>query len=121
MSADLMQRVARLGVRVGKISVDMTSPSDPCAGYESLRNAVAECRIRFPRDPETVNELLALELDHKRQRIDHPPQGKKDSADALAGAVYQLSQIQPWHMVDKVKNAGFAAAIASPTLGGQIT
>jgi len=54
-------------------------------------------------------------------RVDHPPNGSKDSADALAGAVYQLSRIPPWQLVGRVPNAGFAAAVSNPELGGQIT
>ncbi len=67
-------------------------------------------------------ELLALELDQKRMRIDHPPNGTKDSADALAGAVYQLSRIPAWQLVDQVTGAGYAAAVSqAPLGGGQVT
>ena len=120
-SADLMQRVSRLGVRVGRISVDMTSPSNPTEAYESLRCAVVESRIKFPHDETVIEELLALELDRKKMRVDHPPQGSKDSADALAAVTFQLSRINVWQLVDKVKNAGFAAAMASPRIGGTVT
>lgn len=120
-SSDLMQRVAKLGVRVGKISVDMTSPSNPIDAYEVLRLAVAESRIRFPRDPTVIGELLALELNRKRMRVDHPPNGSKDSADSLAGCVYQLSRIPPWQLVGKVEGAGYAAAVAQAPLGGTVT
>ena len=68
-----------------------------------------------------VDELLALELDQRRMRIDHPPQGSKDSSDSLAGAVFQLTRIPPFMLVDKVKNAGYAAAVSNPALGGQVT
>lgn len=121
MSRDLLQRVGALGIRVGVISVDQTSPGNPCEAYESLRLGIVESRIRFPRDQIVVDELLALELDRKRNRIDHPPNGgTKDSADALAGCVYSLSQIPAWQLVDKVPNADYAAALR-PALGGQIT
>ena len=99
----------------------MTSPSNPTEAYESLRIAVTEGRVRFPNDATVISELLALELDQKRQRIDHPPNGSKDSADALAGAVYQLSRIPCWQLVGKVENAGYAAAVAQPILGGTTT
>lgn len=120
-SSDILQRVGRLGVRTGKISVDMTSPNDPCAAYEVLRLAVTEGRIRFPADPIVVAELLALEHDRQKNRIDHPPQGSKDSADALAGSAYKLSRIPPWQLVDQVVGAGYAAAVNMPTLGGRTT
>jgi hypothetical protein len=120
-SADLLQRISRLGIRAGKLSVDMTSPTDPCAAYESLRLAVIEQRVRFPADDTVVAELLQLELDQKKQRIDHPPTGSKDTADALAGAVYQLSRLPAWQLVGTVPNATYAAAIQNPALGGTVT
>jgi hypothetical protein len=120
-SADLMQRVSRLGIRVGRISVDMTSPSNPTEAYESLRCSVVESRIKFPHDETVIDELLALELDRKKMRVDHPPQGSKDSADALAGVTFQLSRLNAWQLVEKVKNAGFAAAMATPSIGGTVT
>jgi hypothetical protein len=120
-SADLLQRVQKLGIKVGRISADMTSPTDPTACYESLRIAVVEGRVRFPNDPVVVSELLALEHDHRRNRIDHPPSGSKDSSDALAGAVYQLSRIPAWQLTDRVPDAAYAAAVAHAPLGGQIT
>ena len=120
-SADLLQRVQRLGIRAGRLSVDQTAPSDPCAAYEALRLAVVEGRVRFPRDPVVVEELLALEHDRRRNRIDHPPNGSKDLADALAGAVYQLSRVPAWQLIDRVPNAGYAAAVNQPRLGGAVT
>ena len=36
-------------------------------------------------------ELLSLEFEDKAGRVDHPPSGSKDLADALAGVVYGLT------------------------------
>ncbi len=120
-SAAVLQRAGRLGIRTGRISVDQTSATNPTEAYEALRCAVVEGRARFPADQGVVDELLALELDRKRMRVDHPPQGSKDSADALAGAVFQLTRIPPFMLVNKVKGAGYASAVASPALGGTVT
>lgn len=120
-SADLLQRISRLGVRTGRVSVDQTTVGDPCAAYESLRLAVIEGRVRFPYSAVVIEELLQLEHDRKRNRIDHPPNGSKDLADALAGVVYRLSQIPAWQLIDRVPNAGFAAAINHAPLGGTVT
>ena len=62
-----------MGTRAGRLSVDQTFPGDPTACYEALRLGVVEGRIRFPNHPVVTEELLALELDQKRQRVDHPP------------------------------------------------
>lgn len=120
-SADLLQRIQRLGIRAGRLSVDQTSSSDPCGAYEALRLAVAEGRVRFPFNETVIEELLALEHDRRKNRIDHPPNGSKDLADAQAGAVYQLSRVPAWQMIDRVKGAGLAAAVAQAPLGGQVT
>ena len=120
-SAAVLQRVAKLGIHTGRLSVDQTSVSDPCGAYEALRISVAEGRVKFPADEKVVEELLALELDHKRMRIDHPPNGSKDSADALAGAVYRLTQIPAWQLVDKVTGSAYAAAVNNSRLGGVVT
>jgi|GEM_PF-6765928 len=120
-SADLIQRTGRLGIKTGKLSVDMTAPTDPCAAYEALRACVVDGRIEFPTDEKVVEELLQLELDQKKMRIDHPPSGSKDSADALTGAVYRLTQVPAWQLVDKVRGAALASAINNPKLGGTVT
>jgi len=121
-SADLIQRIRRLGIRTGRLSVDRTAPDDPCGAYESLRNAICEDRFKFPKDPETCRDMLALQMDQRRQKVDHIPGQKKDVSDALAGVCFHLThQVYAWQMVDKVENAGFAAAIASPKLGGTVT
>lgn len=66
--------------------------------------------------------MLALQMDQRRQRVDHLPGQKKDVSDALAGVCYHLShQVSAWTLVDKVKNAGYAAALSTPKLGGQVT
>ncbi len=45
-----------------------------------------------------------------------------DVSDVLAGVCYHLThQVNAWTLVDKVKNAGFAAAMASPRIGGTVT
>jgi hypothetical protein len=121
-SADLIQRIRRLGVRTGRLSVDRTTPDNPCASYESLRTAVAENRIRFPKDPETCRDMLALQIDNRRNKVDHLPNGKKDTADALAGVCFHLThQVDAWQLVGKVKGAAYAASVAAPKIGGQVT
>ncbi len=44
--------------------------------------------------PHTVlwKELRKLERDPQKGKIDHPEEGSKDCADAVAGVVYVLSQ-----------------------------
>ena len=45
--------------------------------------------------PKLEEELLGLQYDGKKNKIDHRPNGSKDLADALAGAVYHCSLAEP--------------------------
>lgn len=120
-SADLIQRIGRLGIRTGRLSVDQTSPGDPLAAYECLRAGISEGRFRFPADAETVRDMLALQADYQKQRVDYLPNMKKDVSDCLAAICFHLThQINSWAYVGKIEGAGFAAAMSS-RLGGQVT
>jgi len=35
--------------------------------------------------------MITLEMDTKKNKIDHPPQGSKDVSDAMAGVVFGLT------------------------------
>lgn len=119
-SADLLQRVKRLGVKTGRLSADMTTPGDPMAAYETLRAAISEGRFRFPNDPETIEDMLWLQADYEKRRVDHLPNRKKDTADCLAAIAYHLTHnVRPWTLTGKVENAGMAAI--QPQLGGSVT
>lgn len=68
--------------------------------YEDLREAIYERRIEFPEymtymnrgDTERTNitRKELLELTDVGRKIDHPPKGSKDLADAMAGVVHAL-------------------------------
>lgn len=78
-----------------ELSVDRTK-----GPYEDLREAIYERRIEFPKymtymrrgDTEKTNVARKelLELSDVGRKIDHPPKGSKDLADAMAGCVYAL-------------------------------
>lgn len=119
-SADLLQRVKRLGVKTGRLSVDQTKPKDPMAAYECLRAAISEGRFRFPDDAETVEDMLWLQADYEKRRVDHLPGRKKDVSDCLAAIAYHLSHnVRAWTLTDKVEGANIAAV--QPQLGGVVT
>lgn len=121
-SADLLQRVGRLGIYSGRLSVDQTKPNDPMAAYETLRAAISEGRFRFPDDGETVDDMLWLQVDFQKRKVDHLPNRKKDTADCLAAIAYHLTHsVQAFRFVGKIEGAGLAAAVAGPVLGGTVT
>lgn len=85
-SKDSMQLLRQAGYSVGYQSVDISTTP-----YDFVKNALYDKRISLPRHPKLQVELASLEKDVRRNKIDHPPRGSKDVADALAGVVYGLT------------------------------
>jgi hypothetical protein len=121
-SQDILQRVSRLGIAVGKLSADATAPGDPMAAYETLRAAISEGRFRFQNDAKLIDAMLMLQCDHERQRVDHLPNWTKDVSDAMACIAYQLThRVKPYLLAGKVDGAERASAIAAPRLASTVT
>jgi hypothetical protein len=98
----------------------MTTPGDPMDAYETLRAAISEGRFRFPNDAGTVEDMLWLQADYEKRRVDHLPSRKKDTADCLAAIAYHLTHnVRAWTLAGKVEGAGIAAI--QPELGGGVT
>jgi len=81
-SVDFRQVLGRRGIKTVEISVDR-SPQH----YEYLRECLYEGRIAMVDSDVLRRELIELEVNPETQRIDHPPKGSKDVADAVCGAV----------------------------------
>lgn len=96
-STDTMQML-----RKRHISSDLLSVDRQLLPYSDLRDAIYEERIEFPhvmgRAKRTdtgevdvlVKELSELGYDPSGTKVDHPPGGTKDCADAVAGVVHNL-------------------------------
>lgn len=95
-SASMIQQFRRQGFTADQVSVDRNSTP-----YEVLKSALYDGRIDLPSHDVLLHELTHLECDAKTRKIDHPPHGSKDLADALAGVVYGLSRCgYVWHQHD---------------------
>jgi hypothetical protein len=83
-SADLRQRLARAGMRTNIVSVDAST--EP---YDRLKVLLHEGRLAYFTGTAAMErferEYRQLEL-VKGVKVDHPPGGSKDVADAIAGA-----------------------------------
>lgn len=113
-STDTQQQLRKRKFRVEPLSVDKAT-----LPYEDLREAIYEERIEFPpymtylrngddRQVEiAVQELMQLQDTGKK--IDHPPDGSKDVADAMAGCVTTL-------MGDRSYRRGVLSATSSNTV-----
>jgi hypothetical protein len=85
-SRDSLQILRQKGFHTGLVSVDKdTHP------YDVLKTAIYDGRVSAPRHDWALRELLSLERVPLKDKIDHPPNGSKDVADALCGVVYGLS------------------------------
>jgi hypothetical protein len=94
-SQDSMQQFRKKRYVTEYLSIDKST-----LPYEDLRDAIYERRLEFPpyvthmrlgdtdRTEIAVKELMELSYDGKK--VDHPPQGSKDVADAMAGVVTTL-------------------------------
>ncbi|WJZ23482.1 putative terminase large subunit [Listeria phage LIS04] len=85
-SADMLQQLKLHGFETKVISVDRKRQP-----YDSLRNAINEGRIEIPPQSILEDELVNLEEDKIKGKIDHPLEGSKDIADAVAGASFAAS------------------------------
>ena len=80
-SANLRQDLTLEGFQTEWISVDRTK--DP---YDYFRQTIVESRFNGVKHPIFDHEVRHL-LDTTK-KIDHPPEGSKDTTDATCGAVY---------------------------------
>jgi hypothetical protein len=69
------------GIKADYLSVDKTR--EP---YLTLRSLIRARKIIMPKHDLLYRELIKLRDDGKK--VDHPPEGSKDVADALCGAVF---------------------------------
>jgi hypothetical protein len=85
-SRDSMQLLKQSGLAIGYQSVDINT-----VPYDFVKNALYDERLSLPNHAKVGIELASLEKLVKRNKVDHPPGGSKDVADALAGVVYGLT------------------------------
>lgn len=100
-STDTRQQLEKRRFETEKISVDRT-----ILPYHDLREAIYENRIAIPpylvqlRQGESPTEILLVELTElvdNGAKIDHPAEGSKDVADAVAGVCYTLMGARHYH------------------------
>jgi hypothetical protein len=85
-SADSRQLLSAQGLQTGLRSMDRTT--EP---YECLRQALYDQRVLIPPHSKLQKELLALQFDVRKQKVDHDSRNSKDLSDCLAGVVHGLT------------------------------
>ena len=86
-SVESRQLLEKAGVVTRELSVDRTT-----APYDTFKELLLTGQLDYYADPVLVAELTRLEL-VKGRKVDHPPGGSKDIADAAVGAVYNLCEL----------------------------
>jgi hypothetical protein len=91
-SRDTMQILKQKGFFTGILSMDVSM-----LPYEVTKYALYDDRVTMPFHEKLRKELASLEVDAKKAKIDHPPQGSKDLSDSLAGVIGGLiSRREVW-------------------------
>jgi len=85
-SRDSMQILYQQGFSVGYQSMDTDTEA-----YDITKQAIYDGRLLAPEHAKAQHEMVTLEIDVKRKKIDHPPHSSKDVSDAIAGAVRGLT------------------------------
>lgn len=87
-SVDSVQLLRQAGYSSGYISVDTQMMP-----YEMTKNAIYDERLWLPEHKICQKEFLTLERvkSGSKFKVDHPPNGSKDVADAVAGVVFGIS------------------------------
>lgn len=85
-SKDSEQILRQHGFVTGQQSMDVDT-----LAYDTLRQAVYDGRLLLPTHAKAQKELVQLEYNAKDMKVDHPPKGSKDVADALAAVVLGLT------------------------------
>ena len=106
-SAEAIQKLNAKGYTAEVLSVDKTT-----VPYEQLKAALYENRISYYEYPPLLQELRELEHDRVKKKIDHPPRGGKDVADALAACVNSLIEHSASMPVPMLRSA--------PAYGGDV-
>lgn len=101
-SVDTRQQLVK-----NRIECEIVSMDKQTAPYEELRDAIYEERVSFPpymamwRPDDTAPVEIAIkelsELVDGEKKVDHPENGSKDVADAMAGVVYGLMADRSYH------------------------
>jgi len=87
-SVDSRQILRKQGFQTDYLSVEKIEP------YRALRDGIYDGRILLPQHTYLQKELASLEVrvHNNKEKVDHPPSGSKDVADAVCGVTSFLLQ-----------------------------
>lgn len=95
-SVESRQQLKKQGVKTGRISVDKSVQP-----YVDFKDAIYEGRLNLCTNPQLLEELSNLEYDAVHDKVDHPIDFSKDTADASCGAYnVLLTRSATWNTAD---------------------
>lgn len=80
-SADMIQTLLMHGIESDRLSTDLKPEI-----WKTLKDVASDARLRMPFSQLLMNELAGLSRIEKG-KVDHPPNGSKDEADAFACSI----------------------------------
>lgn len=83
-SIDTIQMFRQFNLEAYNLSVEKYE------AYKLLKDVIYERRVYFYDYPPLVSELIKLELNITKGKVDHPEGGSKDVADALCGVINSI-------------------------------
>jgi len=83
-SAGSIQELKKEGIKAERISVDKG-----LEGYDTFKEQLYQNKVRMYKHEVLMGELRRLEM-IKGKKVDHPPKGHKDVADAVCGVVFNI-------------------------------
>lgn len=108
-SRESIQAWRKDGMPARVISVDRTS-----VPYKQMRDALYDRRLALLDDDESVSEIIELEYDVEKDKIDHSVIGSKDISDAICGAYSNmLERRSTWDYSPEIED--------DPALAGRST
>ena len=116
---NLQQDLKADGFECSILSVDRveTIPGEHtgvCKPYEYIRTTFQEGRCKLYKNDLLYTELVQLEKNNNTGKVDHPPKGSKDQADALCGAIYSASNYAEEFAYDYGEQAELIVKINKP-------
>lgn len=105
-SRESIQQWRKDGMRATMISVDRFSTA-----YKQLRDAMYDTRLILPDDDVPLVEILDLEYDEDKDKVDHPVSGSKDVADAICGAYTNMLERKSTWTAAAADDAAYAESL----------
>lgn len=88
-SAESIQLIRKSGIRSDIVSVDRDMEA-----YNNLKNLFYQNRLAIVKNDYLKNELVSLEYNSRKEKVDHTPRSTKDISDAVAACCWVACNVR---------------------------